>query len=211
MENLILKVEKLQTSWIKEVIGKKIQEFELIGNDKEKVFSELCFCLLTANFVADKSIKIQQCLGKDFCFLPEKELAKKLKEQGHRFPNKRAEFICLSRDFKEKIFEKIRRDKKRENSREIREFLAENIKGLGMKESSHFLRNIGYKDVAIIDFHILDLLNKENILGFKKKSISKKEYLEIEKILEESANKLNLSLAELDLYLWFMETGKVLK
>jgi len=36
-------------------------------------------------------------------------------------------------------------------------------------------------------------------------------YLEIENLLREIAKETNLHLGELDLYLWYMETGKVLK
>jgi N-glycosylase/DNA lyase len=211
MKKLVFKIKKLKDSELKEIIDKRIKEFENIGKDKEKVFSELCFCLLTANFVAEKSIKIQNCIGKGFFSFSKEKLSKELKEQGHRFPNKRAEFICLSRNFKDIIFEKISKDIGRENGKEIREFLVDNIKGLGMKESSHFLRNIGYKDIAIIDFHILDLLNKERIIKYSKKSLSKKDYIGIESILFGLANKVHLSLAELDLYLWFIETRKILK
>lgn len=87
----------------------------------------------------------------------------------------------------------------------------ENIKGLGYKEASHFLRNIGFTNLAIIDFHIVDLLIKNGLLNEKPKSLSKKKYIEIEDILKEIAEDLNLSLGELDLYLWYMETGKILK
>lgn len=82
-----------------------------------------------------------------------------------------------------------------------------------MKEASHFLRNIGYKNLAIIDFHIIDLLVKENLIKFdrKKKSLTKNKYLEFEKILKNLAEKCQVNLAELDLYLWYLETGKVLK
>ena len=93
---------------------------------------------------------------------------------------------------------------------EIRDWLVKNIKGLGMKEASHFLRNIGFNDVAIIDFHIVDLLVAEGILK-KPKTITAKIYLEIEKALRFIANELDMGLGELDLYLWYLETGKVLK
>ena len=85
-----------------------------------------------------------------------------------------------------------------------------NIKGIGYKEASHFLRNIGYTEYAIIDFHIVDLLVKNNLLQ-KPKAITKTKYLEIELLLKSIGNKLNLNMAELDLYLWFLETGKILK
>jgi N-glycosylase/DNA lyase len=49
------------------------------------------------------------------------------------------------------------------------------------------------------------------ILKPKSKSLSRKRYLEIEKTLADLAAKAKVSLAELDLYLWYMETGKILK
>ncbi|HOW37251.1 MAG TPA: N-glycosylase, partial [Candidatus Pacearchaeota archaeon] len=77
---------------------------------------------------------------------------------------------------------------------------------------SHFLRNIGYKNVAIIDFHIVDLLVRENLIEQpKSKSLTPKKYLEIENILRKIAEKTKTSLGELDLYLWYKETGTVLK
>ena len=79
-----------------------------------------------------------------------------------------------------------------------------------MKESSHFLRNIGFFDVAIIDFHIVDLLVKIGLIQ-KPKSLTKAKYLEIEAILKELSEKVSLTLGELDLFLWYLETGKVLK
>ena len=96
------------------------------------------------------------------------------------------------------------------NQKPLREWIVKNIKGLGLKESSHFLRNIGFDDYAIIDFHIVDLLVKYNIIQ-RPKSLTKKKYLEIEETLRKIAEKTNLTLAELDLYLWYMETGKILK
>ena len=96
------------------------------------------------------------------------------------------------------------------NELELREWLVENIKGLGWKEASHFLRNIGYKNVAIIDFHIIDILERNNLVK-RTKVLNKKSYFEIEKVLRRVGDKVKLNLAELDLYLWYMETGKVLK
>ena len=93
---------------------------------------------------------------------------------------------------------------------EIREWIVKNVKGLGYKEASHFLRNIGYKNLAIIDFHIIDVLVKNKIIK-RPKTLTKKKYLEIENKLRTIAKKAKMTLAELDLYLWYMETRKVLK
>jgi N-glycosylase/DNA lyase len=93
---------------------------------------------------------------------------------------------------------------------ERREWLVKNIKGFGFKEASHFLRNIGFDDYAIIDSHILDLLERYKFIK-QPKTLTRKKYMEIEKILQTIATQTNLTLAELDLYLWYMETGKIFK
>ena len=207
MQDLINKIELLKKSDIKNQIDKRIQEFKNINKkSNDDLFIELCFCILTANFNAEKSIKIQDEIG--YCFLTDNkdELSKKLREYGHRFPNTRAQYISESLSCKEKLKEVLQSyDKKAK-----RDWLVNNIKGLGYKESSHFLRNLGFDDYAIIDFHIVDILSDYNLIK-KPKTITKKKYLEIEDVLKKLAKETNLTLAELDLYLWYMETGKILK
>lgn len=204
---LIDEIEKLKDSEVGELIRGRIREFEEVGRSKEdKVFSELCFCLLTANFQAEKCIRIQKDMGRGFEILPEEELAKKLKEVGHRFWPQRAERIVKARECKTELCEAVFKT----SGGEMRKWLVENVKGLGMKEASHFLRNIGYKDVAIIDFHILDLLEREGLIE-RPKTLTSNKYIEIEEVLRGFGKKVGLNLAELDLYLWYIETGKVLK
>ena len=208
--NLKKKIKSLKKSEVGKVVKERIKEFEKIGkSSEERIFSELCFCILTANFNAERAIRIQKLLEKDFLTLSEKKLTKKLKELGHRYPNTRVRYIVEARK-KLKELVKILHDKNTDEA-EKREWIVKNIKGLGYKEASHFLRNIGYKNLAIIDFHILDLLLKNSFIEEKPKSLTKKRYLEIENILRNLAKKLEIDLAELDLYLWYMETGKVLK
>ena len=207
MKDLINKIELLKKSNIKLQIDKRIQEFK--DHNKKSVddlFVELCFCILTANFNAEKSIKIQDEIGE--CFLTDTGdgLAKKLKNLGHRYPNTRARYIIESGKCKESLTENIRFRK----GRDIREWIVKNVKGVGYKEASHFLRNIGFDNFAIIDFHIVDILVRYNLIE-KPKTLTKRKYLEIENLLEKIAERLDLSLAELDLYLWYMETGKILK
>ncbi len=207
MQELITKIDELKNSNIQTKINQRIKEFKDInkGSNKE-LFGELCFCLLTANFNAEKTIKIQNEIGECFLSDNQNDLQKKLKTYGHRFPNKRAEYIHKARNCKEKLNEVVSfHDKKA-----LREWIVNNVKGLGYKETSHFLRNVGFDDYAIIDFHIIDLLVKYNLIK-RPKTITKNKYLEIENILRKIAEKTNLTLAELDLYLWYMETGKILK
>ena len=208
MEELLGAIEALKQSEVKGLIDARIREFREIGEGaSSEVFKELCFCILTANFSAERGIKIQKEIGDGFLTLPESKLAEKLKELGHRFPEARAKYIVEARTYIESLKEIIESFC---SGRMLREWLAENVKGLGFKEASHFLRNIGYTDLAILDFHIIDLLVKCNLVE-KPKTMTKKRYLEIEELQRKIAERSNLSLAELDLYLWYMETGKVLK
>lgn len=208
VKDLIKKLNELKKSSVKKEVEKKQQQFKkMLNNSDEKVFNELCFCLMTANFNAKKAIEIQEKMENDFNSASEEKLAEKLKKHGHRFPNMRAHFISQAQKHKCGLIEKIKSFK---SGKSAREWLSENVKGLGMKESSHFLRNIGFTDVAIIDFHIVDILVENKMIN-EPKTITKKVYLEIEKVLEKLGKKAKLNLSKLDLYLWYLETGKILK
>jgi N-glycosylase/DNA lyase len=207
MKQLIQKIEELKKTEIKNQIDTRIQEFKNIDKkSNDELFKELCFCILTANYNAEKSIKIQNSIGECFLSDSKEELSEKLKQYGHRFPNARAGYIHESKKCKAKLTEIVSfHDKKA-----LREWIVKNIIGIGYKECSHFLRNIGFDDYAIIDFHIIDILVENNIIQ-RPKTLTKNKYLQIENILRKIAEKTNLTLAELDLYLWYMETGKILK
>ncbi|MCX8162222.1 MAG: N-glycosylase/DNA lyase [Candidatus Bathyarchaeota archaeon] len=194
-------------------VGKKVrlrmEEFRRLGrlgSDKD-LFSELCFCILTAKSNAERCIRIQEEIGGGFLTLPEDILAKELKRLGHRYPYVRARYIVEARQHLHKLRWLI---DSFSSGVEARYWLIENVKGFGYKEASHFLRNVGFEDVAIIDFHILNLLTRYGIVE-KPKTLTPRRYREIESILRFIASKLNISLGELDLYLWYMETGKILK
>lgn len=207
MNNLINKIESLKNSEIEGLVNDRIKEFKEINKkSNDELFKEMCFCILTANFTAEKTIKIQDQIGECFLTDSKTELSKKLKNLGHRFPNTRAEYIVESAKYRDKLEEITQFH----DSKKLREWIVKNVKGLGYKEASHFLRNIGFDDYAIIDFHIVDILVDHNLIE-RPKALTKRKYLEIENILRDLARKTDLSLAELDLYLWYMETGKILK
>ncbi len=207
MKELLETIKSLKRADVGKTIDARIKEFKKMGKESnDELFKELCFCILTANYNAEKSIKIQNEIGECFLTNSKKELAKKLKNYGHRFPNARADYISESLKCKDKLKDVIQFHDKQA----LRDWIVNNVKGLGYKEASHFLRNVGFDDYAIIDFHIIDILVKYNLIK-RPKTLTKKRYLEIESILKELAKKLYLSLAELDLYLWYLETGKILK
>jgi len=193
------------------LVEQRISDFEKVNSsNNSKWFSELCFCILTANTSAQMGLKFQSLVGeKNFLNMPHAELLHLLKSNGCRFHNMRAGFIVEARKFKDikNIILKLQKEK---SEREIRNWLAENVKGIGYKEASHFMRNVGFQNVAILDKHILNLLVENNLLKEKPK-LNKKTYQEIESMLDSLAKKAKLDHARLDLYMWYMKTGKVLK
>jgi len=209
MEPLVKRINYLKKTEIGNIISHRMKHFkELSRKNDDEWFSELCFCLLTANSTAKLGISIQYDIGFDgFYNMTHDELSKYLKGRGHRFWNKRAEFIHCARK---------NRDVKNELSgihtvEDKREWLVKNVKGIGYKEASHFLRNTGHDDVAILDRHILSIMHKFGMISERPKSLTRKRYLELEQKLKPLAKETNLSLAELDLYLWYMKTGEILK
>ncbi|MFW9942845.1 MAG: N-glycosylase/DNA lyase [Candidatus Thorarchaeota archaeon] len=208
MEDLFNDINDLKKSEIKKLVDNRINEFDKVkSKTHNKLFEELCFCIMTANCSADKCIEVQELIGDGFLHLSEEKLAHALKLYGYRFPNIRAKYIAQARQFSDELKSNIKTHK---DPHKLREWIVNNIKGLGYKEASHFLRNIGFTDYAIIDFHILDLLERFGLIK-KPRSLTKSKYLEIEESLRKIAETLNLNLAELDLYMWYMETGKILK
>jgi len=208
MQVLISKVDAVPQD-VKNLISQRISEFESVRHDVAKdVFLELCFCLMTANFQAEKSIRIQGEISDGFLKWDVDVLKDKLKVMGHRFWPQRAERIVEARKHIPHLVG-ILRDY---SGHDLRMWFVNNVKGLGMKEASHFLRNIGLKDYAIIDFHIVDIMVNHGLIEpLPSKSITPRKYLEIEDKLKELGAVLGMDMAELDLYLWYLETGKVLK
>src|SRR3989344_3616531 len=146
MDSLISLVEELKASSIKKTVDQRIKEFSNMPRNFNDLFRELAFCILTAGASAELGIKTISHLGNTLHEGTQEDIQKKLKEV-YRFHTLRAGYIYLARKASSEIDFK---------SETLREDLVKKIKGLGMKESSHFLRNIGFDDFAIIDFHIVD-------------------------------------------------------
>jgi len=206
--DLVSRLKDLKSDRIGEKVRQRISEFKEMRNRSDKRwFSELCFCILTANSSAMLGIRIQEKLGENgFLTLPLMDLTRKLKAMGHRFYRKRAEYIVGARGLRLK--ETIRSFP---SEAKAREWLVKNVRGIGYKEASHFLRNVGYNNVAILDRHVLRTLNKAGVIERIPQQLSRSNYLSIERKLKEIAREADLTLAELDLYLWYVATGRILK
>ncbi|HDN95941.1 MAG: DNA lyase [Thermoplasmata archaeon] len=201
---------------IKNKIEERLEEFEKLWKNgrEEDILAELFFCLLTPQSKAKACWDAILAIKNKSLLLDgsKEEIVSMLR--GVRFKNKKAEYIVDARKIftnegKVKIrsvFEKFK------DAYEAREWLVKNIKGMGYKEASHFLRNIGKgKNVAILDRHILKNLYLLEIINEIPSSISGKKYIEIENKMREFAKKINIPLAHLDLVLWYKETGEVFK
>jgi len=205
MRDIAEEVTKLKKGDIGRLVKKRTAEFKGNKNYPDKIFSELCFCICTANNSAERGLRAQEEI--DFCRLPEADLRKAMKKVVCRFYNHKTDYVLAARSARAAILKKV---KSANDGKELREWVVKNVKGLGYKEASHFLRNIGFGDLAIIDFHIVDFLVKSGVIK-RPKTLTKRNYLKIEEKLAGLTDKTKTSLAELDLYLWYLETGKVLK
>lgn len=204
------KVESLRKDeQLRARVDSRVREFserKLRRSDQEW-FSELCFCILTANSTARLGMSLQEEIGTGCIDLPEKSLQELLRSRGHRFHMKRAEFICRAREH----LEIVGRVESFPTEREARNWLASAVTGLGYKEASHFLRNTGHFDVAILDRHILGIMHEHGLIDGIPKSLTPRRYLEIERRLESLSETIGLPMGILDMYLWYMRTGEVLK
>ncbi len=207
MNELVEKVRQLEKTEINDIINKRLAEFESFKTKSEdEWFSELCFCMLTANAKQKTASAIQnQIQAEGFKTLSQETLANLIKVNKHRFHNNKSKYIVGARPFS-----KIKNIIKDKTELEARDFLVENIKGLGMKEASHFLRNTGGQNLAILDRHILALLAEHKVID-RPKTLTPQLYRGIEQKFTELASTLRMSLAKLDLFLWYMKTGEVLK
>ena len=171
------------------------------------IFSEACFCILTANFRADKALFMQKALGISGCLnYNYNQILYLLKKYGHRFAAQRATRILKLRENRNLLY-KIAQMTDYFKAREV---LIKNIDGYGLKEASHFLRNIGFLEVAIIDRHIFKYLKNNGLLS-NQKTVTSRVYKEAEQVLQKISQNIGITSGELDLYLFYKQTGKVLK
>ena len=184
-------------------------------NDFSKVpekeyFYELCFCLCTPQSKARKC-DIAVSLLKEKGFLDKNVNPLKILHRNVRFHiNKSRYLLELKRKFPS-IDEKIKQNRNKKAAKELREWLVKNVKGLGYKEASHFLRNIGFRNLAILDRHILKNMIRYGAIKDLSKTLTKKEYLRLEGEFGRFSEKIGIDMDELDLVFWSMETGEIFK
>jgi N-glycosylase/DNA lyase len=197
---------------VRAVVENRVAEFlEVKERDSYAWFTELVYCLLTAYSSAERGQLCVDALCDCGALLNGSlgEVSETLRCQGHRFAERRAEYIVEARRIAPKLKEIIQGFR---TTKAAREWLVKNVRGLGWKEASHFLRNVGYIDIAILDRHIMSNLREYGLIPNEgAKGLTRRRYLEYERLLEEVARRVGISPGEMDLYLWYRKTGKVLK
>ncbi|MBA3044058.1 N-glycosylase/DNA lyase [archaeon] len=210
-----MEIKKLYLSIQDEIIS-RLDEFKRVrekGSEKD-VFAELVFCILTPQSRAKLCwAAVKKLADKNLLLKGNKNQIVKELEQV-RFKYKKAGYIVEARkqfltEGKISIKPQISQFS---DVYDAREWLAQNVKGIGYKEASHFLRNIGLgENLAILDRHILKNLKLFRVTKEIPNTLSRKRYLEIEKKMREFAEKVKIPMNHLDFVLWYKETGEIFK
>jgi N-glycosylase/DNA lyase len=199
----------------KQDIAKRLRDFnQFMGLDGKEIFSELSFCLFTPGSKALNGAKAVEGLKKEGLLFKGKRssVAKRLKGLV-RFHNNKASYLVAARaSFRNGDGLDVKKRLDTDNIFNTREWLVKNIKGLGYKEASHFLRNIGLgKDIAILDTHILKNLKAYGIIDKIPTTISRGRYIDIEHRMRDFASEIGIPMDALDLLFWSGQTGFIFK
>ena len=202
----------------KKEIRARLNEFRSFwrsGSDLQ-LWEELVYCIFTAGASARMGLKALDAVRPLLIEGGAEEMTKALVAAGaHRFPVARPGYIVVTRNYLRANCEMSLRRKLKsfKDPIERRDWLAQEkqVKGLGYKEASHYLRNIGLSGYAILDKHVLSCLQDLKVIDSAKPPAGRARYLEIEDKLRSFARDIEIDFDELDLVLWSMKTGEVLK
>jgi len=213
-----LTIEKIKAAHAErcDEIRGRLAEFKAVRHESDDVrlWEEMVFCFFTGGCSARMGMRSIEVVRPLLESGTQVQLAKALTGV-HRYPNERAKYIVHSRNFLKadcdlKISERLAGF---DDDIARRDWLAreKGIKGLGYKEASHFLRNVGYGGYAILDKHVLRCLAELKIIDEPKPPNTRTKYLTVEAKLRRLTEKVRIDFDELDLVLWSIKTGAVLK
>ena len=200
---------------IKKDVEKAIKGYKKAWKGSEReVFAEVAFCILTPQSKAKNAWQaITVLVENGLLFNGEaEEIAEHLNIV--RFKNNKSRYLVELRELMTEDGELQPRKilSRQGNTFEKREWILKNIKGMGMKEANHVLRNLGFgEEIAILDRHILRNLAELNVIDEVPKSMTVKKYYEIEEKMREYSEFSGIGMDALDLVLWYKEAGEVFK
>lgn len=199
-------------------IRARLTEFDQIWNSGSdaRLWEEMVYCIFTAGSSAASGMSAVNAVKPLLDSGSRTAITRALKKPpAYRFHNVRAEHVVATRKFLRSNFSMRLRDQLEgfRDPVERRDWLAKTpgIKGLGYKEASHFLRNVGFKGYGILDKHIIRSLAELGVLDSAKPPTTRARYLASESLMKDFAKQVGINFDELDLALWSMKTGKILK
>lgn len=195
------------------------------GMEEQQIWAELCLCILSSNVPFELARSSTNHLFKEGMLdtkwllrtnrakqIIAKELSKPIylpvKKDGefrkYRFPRVRARDIVESARTiyaaDGSMYETLSTSA---SDKELRNALAMDIPGLGLKEASHFLRNIGFSShLAIIDVHVISFLKYLGLIPQRELTLTPNLYFEIENMVQKISASYQLDLAVLDNAIW---------
>lgn len=188
----------------KEEIRKRLGEFR--RRTEREMFNEFRFCLLTPQSNAQRCwsavLELERVKPRNV------DEVTAILATRTRFHHTKAKRILRA----EEMWAQIRGRLDDADRLALRNFIAENVNGYGLKEAAHFLRNIGRSDnqIAILDRHILRNLKAEGVIEDEKIK-SRKQYLEVEQKFLDYSKRVGILADELDLLWWSRENGEIFK
>lgn len=205
-----------------EEIEARLEEFKEVGELSDyRLFIELVFVILTSQTEAKKAWEAAEELDEKNLLLEgnEQQISKVLARNEVQYEENKASYIIdnrrmLSQPTLHNPTNELKLGEKLDTSdlEKTREWLVDNINGLGWKGASHFLRNIGYGNgFAIISGHIIDQMNELGVIDSTEQPSNRDEYLKLEEKLNDFSEENSIDIKALDLTLWSMKTGEVFK
>jgi N-glycosylase/DNA lyase len=189
-------------------ILRRLTEFKEVP--PQEYFYELIYCLLTPQSSAVNAGKAVTALRASGYPGASVDIADILRDPHHyiRFHRTKARHIREATERYPEIYTHLSNGA---TGTELREWLVKNVKGLGWKEASHVLRNIGHGNLAILDRHILKRLQHHNVISSIPETLTRARYLTIEQKIAAFASETGIAMDVLDLLFWSTETGEILK
>lgn len=175
--------------------------FAHFGKEKYDVdiFYCMVFCLCAPQTTFKGNMKVNAILREMDYYnvdISQKVLEELLKPV--RYNVTKAKFLKAARERFKSVLEVVR-DKEFFTPYEKREKLMKLIKGFGYKTTSHFMRNCGDQELAIIDVHVLKFL--------KTYGVEDKDYKKLEAEFQRIAREEGVTTAQLDAIVWQRYSG----
>ncbi len=192
----------------KERIRIRLEEFSRVSPGE--YFYEVVYCLLTPQSSAVNAARAVSALQKlrfHECDADPEPVLRRRDSYIRFHTTKARHLLAMKRNFRAILGRLTSGDP----GPVLREWLVVNVRGMGWKEASHLLRNIGHRDLAILDRHVLRNLLRLHAIRRLPKTMTPRRYKLLEGKFHTFARKIGIPMDELDLLFWSMETGEILK